>query len=303
MAAKSFVAALPPDFFLTVIDVGSAGGLHRRWQPYREAISAILFDPREENAGGRLGRGGTRIYPVALGDTEGEARLHLTALPNMSSFLEPDSIALGRYRNKGRDSRVVETAQVPVQRLDSLVAAEGFRPDVLKVDTQGSEGQVLDGAQASLASTVLAEVEVSFLQRYVGQPLFADIEAQMRGHGFELIELYRLKRYHANNPLSVGKGARGAFERTGRVAYADAIFLRREEDIIARAAEDDGASLLRALTALLPYGKVDIAARLFSLGRGALPAPVAARLEPALKAAGRMPLSLKLIAARLGRGG
>jgi FkbM family methyltransferase len=301
MAANSIVAALPPDFFLTVIDVGSAGGLHRRWRPYRDVISAILFDPREKEAGGHLGRGGTRVYPVALGRTEGEATLHLTALPNMSSFLEPDRMTLGRYHNKGRDSEVVETAPVPVQRLDTLAAAEGFTADVIKVDTQGSEGQVLEGAQSSLSSTILAEVEVSFLTRYLGQPLFADIEAQMRRHGFELIDLYRLKRYHAENPLSVRKGGRGPFERTGRVAYADAIFLRREEDILARAAQDEGATLLRALTSLLPYGKVDIAARLFGLARGTLPSALAARLEPALTAAGRTPLSLALIAARLGR--
>ena len=66
---------------------------------------------------------------------------------------------------------------VPVDRLDTLASADGFQPDVLKIDTQGSELMVLEGATKTLLkSVVLAEIEVSFFQRYVDQPVFADIE-------------------------------------------------------------------------------------------------------------------------------
>lgn len=288
MSAAALLAALPKDFALTLADVGSAGGLNERWRPFRPVIQAVLFDPREASPSGALERGGARVFPVALGAAAGDATLHITALPNMSSLLEPDTEALRRYRKKGAHSEVTARETLKLASLDSLEAAEGFQVDVLKIDTQGSELEVLEGAAGALdRSVVLAEVEVSFFQRYVGQPLFAEIEAFMRARGFELIELHRLKRYRAANAQRVTNIGLGSGQRAGRIAYGDAIFLRREEDIRARAAGDGGLTLLRAIVALAAYGKPDLAARLFTEGRETLAPETAARVERALRAFAR----------------
>ena len=287
MGLARLIAALPQDFVLTLVDVGSAGGLHPRWHPFRPILSAILFDPREAAASGNLGPGRTRVYPVALSDRAGEAALQITALANMSSFLRPDPEIFGRFRNKGRDAAVVSAETVPVDRLDTLASADGIKPHVLKIDTQGSELLVLQGAEESLKSVLLAEVELSFFQRYVGQPLFADIEAWMNQRGFELIDLYRLKRYRAANQLGIRQPLLGGGQRSGRVAYCDAIFLRKREAILASAAEDQGESLLRAMMALLAYGKADHAAALLDHGRDTLPPTQVAALREALAALNR----------------
>jgi len=282
MGLAGLIAALPQDFALTLVDVGSAGGLHPRWRPFRPILSAILFDPREAAASGGFGRGQTRVYPVALSDQAGEAALNITALANMSSFLVPDPEVFGRYRKKGRDAGVTSTETVPVDRLDALALADGFRPNVLKVDTQGSELMVLRGSEESLKSVLLAEVEVSFFQRYSGQPVFADIEAWMKDRGFELIELYRLKRYRAQNSLGIYQPLLGGGQRSGRVAYGDAIFLRKEGGILDASAQDGGTSLLRAVVALLAYGKADHAAALLEQGRDTLPPDRVAAVSHAL---------------------
>lgn len=270
MNARRLIAALPSDLVLTLVDVGSAGGLHPRWKPFRPLLSAVLFDPREPAATGKFGRGCSRTYPVALGDRSGEATLHLTALPNMSSFLEPEPASFAAYGKKVADASVVRTEQVPVEPLDSLARTDGFRPDVLKIDTQGSELQVLAGAQQALRSVLLAEVEVSFFLRYREQPLFADIERHMADRGFDLIDLTGLKRYRAANKAKLRDMGTAAGERSGRLAYANAIFLKNERAILAAAASDDGQALLRAVVALLAYRKVDIAARLLDVGRDLL---------------------------------
>ena len=272
MGVRRLISALPPDFFLTFVDVGSAGGLHKRWRPFQPILSAILFEPREGGtASGSLGRGQSRTYPVALSDRAGEVELYITALANMSSFLEPDPDVFGRYRKKGADARVVATEMVPVERLDALAEADGFRPDVLKVDTQGSELLVLKGAENSLASVVVAEIEVSFFRRYVGQPVFAEIEAWMNERGFELVELHKLKRYRAANSLGIRQPLLGGAQRSGRVAYGDAIFMRSPDSILSAARQDDGATLLKAIVALLAYGKADHSAALLDAGRDLLP--------------------------------
>ncbi|MDP9421556.1 MAG: FkbM family methyltransferase [Pseudomonadota bacterium] len=278
------IEALPKDFFLTLVDVGSAGGLHPRWRPLRPILSGILFDPREAAASGSLGPGKTRVYPVALSDQSGEADLHITALPNMSSFLQPDQAVFGRYWKKGAHADVVSRERVQVERLDTLANADGFQPHVLKVDTQGSELMVLKGAQDSLRSVMLAEVEVSFFQRYVGQPVFADIEEWMKQQGFELIELYRLKRYRAANSLGIRGSPVGDGQRSGRVAYADAIFMRNEAAVLASSADDGGTGLLRAMITLLAYGKADHAAALLDRGGELLPVERNKAIGAALRA-------------------
>src|SRR5512134_3302443 len=235
MSHSRFVDAFPADFYLTLVDVGSAGGAQPRWRRFAPLLSAVLFDPREPAASGRLGRGQTRVYPVALGAATGEALLHVTALANMSSVLEPNLPLMQTFRKKGPHAEVVERVKVPVTTLDALAAEDRFAPDVLKIDTQGS--------------VVLAEVEVSFLARYRGQPLCDDIVTTMRALGFELIELHRLKRYRAKNALGIANVGLGLGQRAGRIAYGDAIFLRTEADLVARGA----VAVLKAILALVAY--------------------------------------------------
>ena len=283
MSLRRLIGALPQDFFLTLVDVGSAGGLHKRWRPFRPVLSAILFEPREGGtATGELGRGKSRTYPVALSDQAGSVGLYITQLANMSSVLKPDEAVFGRYRKKGADARVVARETVPVDRLDALAQADGFRPDVLKVDTQGSELLVLKGAEQALRSVVVAEIEVSFLRRYEDQPVFAEIEAWMNERGFALIELHKLKRYRAANSLGIRQPLFGGAQRSGQVAYGDAIFVRRREDILAAARQDEGASLLKGVLALLAYGKADHAAALLDGGRDTLPVDRANAVHAAL---------------------
>lgn len=286
MGASRLISALGEDFVLTVVDVGSAGGLHKRWRPFEPVLSAVLFEPREGGSpSGKLGRGQSRTYPVALGDRAGEVDLYITQLANMSSFLKPDADVFRRYRKKGADARVVETEKVPVDRLDALAEADGIGPDVLKVDTQGSELLVLQGAEQSLASVLVAEIEVSFFRRYVGQPVFAEIEAWMNKRGFELVELHKLKRYRAANSLGIRRPVLGGAQRSGRVAYGDAIFMRAPDAILAAARDDGGASVLKAMVALLAYGKADHAAALLDAGRELVPKD---RFEAVRKALGSM---------------
>lgn len=283
MDAGPLIEALPRDFCLTLVDVGSAGGLNVRWRPFGPVLSSVLFDPREPEARGELGPGKSRVYPVALGEIAGEAKLYLTQMANMSSFLRPDPDVFERYGKKRGDAAVVSEEQVPIERLDDLAGRDGFHADVLKVDTQGSEMLVLKGAETALRTVLLAEVEVSFFRRYENQPLFAEIEAHMNARGFELIDLLKLKRYRSANSLGIRNAGVRANDRSGQIAYADAIFLRHEKDILAAAKADDGLSLLRAAVALVAYGKADMAARLLDEGRELLPAGQAETLAASLK--------------------
>ncbi|MEL7029452.1 MAG: FkbM family methyltransferase, partial [Pseudomonadota bacterium] len=188
--------------------------------------------------------------------------------------------------------RVVDEDCVRVEPLDKVVSVTGFAPDVLKADVQGGEACVLGGAEDSLDRSIFfVEAEVSFLERYCDQPSFADIEAHLRGRGFELIDLHRLKRYRHRNAaglcnLSLGKG-----QRAGRIAYADAFFLLCEDVAAARCEAMDApgrsAFVLKAVMVLLAYGKPDLAARWFDLYADCFEPPARRSVEAGLAMIGR----------------
>ena len=115
---QRLIAALPPDFVLTLVDVGSAGGLHKRWRAVpADPLGDVVRSARSGCRAGELGRGQTRVYPVALSDAPGEARaLHHRARPTCRPSFGPTAEVFGRYRKKGRDAEVVATEKVPVER-------------------------------------------------------------------------------------------------------------------------------------------------------------------------------------------
>jgi len=268
MSLAGFTKALPADFRLTVADVGSAGGLQARWRPARPWVEAMLFEPRE---GGSIRReGADTIYPVGLGAEAGTATLNITTLANMSSTLSPNSELLSTFRKKGADVEIVDRQEMRVDTLDRICAEDGRRVDAIKVDTQGSELIILAGAELALAETVLlAEVELSFLERYHGQALAADVLPYMAERGFDLIELHRPKRYRAKNSSNVVSQVASGGQRSGRVAYADGIFFIREDRLSQRLQslpkQEAETAALKAMLSLLVYQKHDIAARLFDL--------------------------------------
>ena len=75
-------------------------------------------------------------------------------------------------------------------RLDEVEGvAELEEPLLLKLDVQGYELAVIDGAERTLQRTALLEVEVSVRALYEGQPLLADVLDVLRAKGFALVAL------------------------------------------------------------------------------------------------------------------
>lgn len=266
---KSLLSTLPPQFAVTLADIGSAGGIKDRWLPAASRVRALLFEPRDAGASVQVD-GANRIYPVALAESAGTRELRITAMANMSSLLEPNAGLLGRFRKKGPHARVERRLQIPVDTLDAQLQREGRGVDALKVDTQGSELSILQGSTRALEESVLlAEVEISFIERYVGQALAADVISWMQQRGYELVEIYRLKRYRWLNSQGVGNVGTGSGHRAGQLAYGDAVFVASDALLQRRWAalppEVVSHQVLALLVSLLVYGKVDTAAARFDL--------------------------------------
>ncbi len=261
------------DQVLRVLDIGARGRLAPRFAPMSARVEIIGFEPNAaecDRLNVSLRRSDwrdARVLPYAVGRTAADRPFFVTEAPELSSLLEPLAEAVGRP-----GWRVNKIERVDTVSLDDL-AASGELPqpiDFIKVDTQGSELEILRSGEGRVIDGLLGiAAEVEFRELYRDQPLFSEIESCLRGHGFELVLL---------EPAHLRTDWPFARKRT---SYADALFLRGR-DWLATPRPEDAQRRLLALyllhglyaeaqgqaAALGPAVAAAVAAEYGALGRG-----------------------------------
>lgn len=141
---------------MTVVDVGSNIGYFTLLAAQRVGLGGKVFaiEPHPANFGilseavAANGLTQVRAYQIALGDARTIADLSMadqSVFSNRTASMVPP--------------RTAESVSVRVERLDACVADWGLdRIDLLKVDVDGFEAKVLDGARTSLANGVIRNI-------------------------------------------------------------------------------------------------------------------------------------------------
>jgi len=124
-------------------------------------------------------------YPrCALGDFNGEVEINIAGNSASSSILP----MLDAHSSAAPTSVYIGKEKVPIGTLDSVVAPylQGAQAPFLKIDTQGFEWQVLDGAKESLPHIKGILIELSLLPLYEGQHLWREVIDRLEAAGFTL---------------------------------------------------------------------------------------------------------------------
>ena len=77
---------------------------------------------------------------------------------------------------------------VSVTTVDEYCNVNNLKPDVLLLDTQGSEYEILEGSKSILDNVQAISTEWSSIELYEGQKLLSDIENILGEYGFKLVE-------------------------------------------------------------------------------------------------------------------
>lgn len=225
-----------------IVDVGARWGVADRWASLAPDVRVFGFDPDVEECE-RLNREAretgdeiSRYVPVALGPTDTESILYATVEPACSS-LYPPRAELAATFDELRCIGLVGQDTVGLRTLDDWCTSNGVdHVDVIKLDTQGAELGVLEGATSILRTVQMMEIEVEFNPLYEGQPLFGDVDAFARRHGFVLWRLDHLVHY-SNGPFGATPMEARAFydsiphisaARGGQLYWGHAYFVRAE---------------------------------------------------------------------------
>lgn len=176
------------------------------FEPYPVAFLALKLNT--------AGNDQVHLVNRALGIYTGETLLHCNVGDQTNSLLPTDPRASSTW-----ECNVVETRGmqlVKVQKLDEFAAENQIkRIDILKLDTQGSEHLVLDGAKGLLGRGDIGVVytEIITMPTYQNQAGLLGMLARLEGLGYDLHSLYNLWSTDG-----------------GRLRQLDALFVHRDYD-------------------------------------------------------------------------
>lgn len=210
---------------LKIVDVGamSLGEGTDAYAPLADALpcDVIGFEPVEsEFTKLRSKIVPDRTYlPYCIGDGKAHTFFECN-MPMTSSLFEPNTELLDKFQNLGNATRVVKTYRIQTVCLDDVPDARDA--DYLKVDVQGGEVLVYSGSQKTLDAVLVVHTEVSFVELYKHQALFADVDAFLRNHGFTFHRLLTPSG-RTFKPLVVHGDANAS---GSQLLWADAVYVR-----------------------------------------------------------------------------
>ena len=151
------------------------------------------------------------VHPrAALGNIDSHAMINIAGNSVSSSVLP----MLGAHFSAATESAYIAAEVTPLLRLDSVSPQylNNNSRSFIKIDTQGFEWQVLDGAVDTLKSAQGIMLEMSLVPLYEGQHLWRDLIHRMEAEGLTLWAIQNGFVDHC----------------TGRSLQVDAIFIRNK---------------------------------------------------------------------------
>jgi FkbM family methyltransferase len=175
-----------------------------RWRPFPpDRLRVIGFEPDEAEAA-RLnatpGPGGLewQFIPAGLWGTSGRMQFEHNKAAGGSSFLTQNREVTDRWKFENpTETTLARDAFFPVSYEDRRVVsladwakdANVNAIDFIKLNVQGGELQILQGARHLLDRVLGLLVEVSFVESYKNRPMFADVNRYLEDQGFAFFDL------------------------------------------------------------------------------------------------------------------
>jgi FkbM family methyltransferase len=258
---------------LCIVDVGARGGIQQHWRGLREHSIFVGFEPDRTECARLVANAlpNERYIDQALHARSTRATLHCCVRPTCSSLYAPNLPMLEDIYGDAESFRVVRTEPLECTSLDNLLR-EGVcaAPSFIKLDTQGSELDILIGASERGLDTVIGiETEVEFLPLYQNQPLFTDVDLFLRGAGFELVDFVDLfTRATVRFGMTGAKGyanaaafvqawihravpPRGSLSGVSSLVYGNALYLRRIDSYLDHAKHRSSSALTAIVKAVV----------------------------------------------------
>lgn len=163
----------------TVIDVGVMEGTFAIYDRYPDA-QLVLIDPLKESkslVSAKIKNRPFMFYNCAVGKEKDTVTINIDSKMRQSSVLKRTNIV---------HTEVVSQRQIDVKLLDELEFDRSKSPYLLKIDTEGFELNVLNGASKTIQNCKYIICETSVKKRFYDSYSFEDLILFFRDSGFVL---------------------------------------------------------------------------------------------------------------------
>lgn len=222
-----------------VADIGARYGMHPSWNGFDAPLQYIAFEPDPEEAGRlRAAYENTAHFEYEVSETafdkqQGLREFYLLRHRGLSSCLKPDLTSECFRHLKPGQAEIDKVLQIEMERADDWFETRGIVPDFLKVDTEGTEQDVMEGADRLYDKGVLGvRSSCNFQPCFIGQRLFSESHDYLLSKDFILLNLEyqgfgypRLGLFRKPDPIVTEN------HRYGILVAADAIWIRNPDSL------------------------------------------------------------------------
>lgn len=190
--------------YIVVYDIGARWGLS---QPYAllgktKKLFSVGFEPDANEASNLEASGAfTKTIPTALGAIRETRKLGIAKDPGSSSFLEPDFDEIRRHTDWD-GAKVSHYVNVDVCPLDEVIFQYKLPPpDFIKLDVEGFESKILEGATNCLKSVIAITFESRLFPFYKGEKLLPDMLQFFIARGFVVLTIRPIGSFKGCEPM------------------------------------------------------------------------------------------------------
>ncbi|NEO82901.1 MAG: FkbM family methyltransferase [Spirulina sp. SIO3F2] len=234
------------------LDIGAAGSIPEHWLKYKHWLDCIAFDEGDRKVEQENGVAKSSL-PILLGKDCKHRKFYVLKSETGSSLLPLNPKFQDFFHSEYHTLK--EIKEVSTVSLNTLVTEKRLPyPELIKLDTQGSELEILNNAELVLSRLIICELEVEFLEIYQGQALFSDINNFFDRLEFELIDLRTARISYSRNGVKnyfvkqLGLSAAKLFSTT-QIYSGEALYCRSVEWILSQ----DHSDFVKALKILIIY--------------------------------------------------
>jgi FkbM family methyltransferase len=190
------------------LDLGCSGSLDSKWKDIFKLLSYIGFDINitecERLSNQRHPYKKAQYFPYAIAGNTGIQKMYKTNDVYCFSLLPPNQLWLRRFSFSDL-FELAGTENIQCNTLDDLSHELGLKADIIKLDTQGLELPILMSSNSILNNVFCVETETGFVENYLGETTFSQIDEFMRSKGFLMFDLKYHRIGRANNFNNTGK--------------------------------------------------------------------------------------------------
>jgi FkbM family methyltransferase len=196
------------------------------------------------------------VYPVALYSSDTNLRFRVSEHQALNSVFASNQALLEKNDYMLREFTVTQDREVEGRSIDSIFAGRDIH--FMKLDVEGAEYELLQGAREKLATSVLGvRSEVLFAPIYDGAAQFGDLQRMLLAEGLELLNL----------DYSGAGNKAGRFTlpgRFGKLLSSDAVWIVGNDRLFSMKGEQLAENVIRLALFLMLNGATDLAVDILS---------------------------------------